>query len=90
MDGDQLIATANSFILDKLLSFFGINKDTNHEQFEKFTNSFNSDEIKKELKFLYIQPKKVIVFGMNKDQCILNPKDHRRKAILLLKTNKEE
>ena len=90
MDGDNLFATANSFILDKLISLFSINKDSNHEQFEKFTKSFEGEDIKRELKYLYMQPKKVIVFGMNKDQCVLNPKDHRKKAILLLKTNKEE
>jgi dynein heavy chain len=78
------------FIEDKLLSFFGINKNPSDEQYDKFHKSFQTDEVKKELKMLFVDPKKMLTVGINRDAIQLNPKEGRRKTILILKTNKEE
>ena len=87
---EELIPTAIEFIEDKLLSFFGINKNPSDEQYEKFHKSFETDEVKKELKMLFVDPKKMLTVGINRDAIQLNPKEGRRKTILILKTNKEE
>ena len=87
---EQLIPTAIEFIEDKLLSLFGINKNPSDEQYDKFHKSFDTDEVKKELKMLFVDPKKMLTVGINRDAIQLNPKEGRRKTILILKTNKEE
>ena len=72
---EQLIPTAIEFIEDKLLSLFGINKNPSDEQYDKFHKSFDTDEVKKELKMLFVDPKKMLTVGINRDAIQLNPKE---------------
>ena len=85
---EDLTPIANEFILTKLCSFFNLT-ESNRDQLDKFKKSFEG--LQKEIQStLYQDSKKAIVFGINKDLCVINPKDHRRKNILVLKSNKEE
>ena len=89
MSEEEIIAQALEFIEEKLASFFNLKKGD--DIYTTFDTSYKSDEIKKELKILFFQPKKTIIMGLsNKGQCILSPKDNRRKSILIIKSNKED
>ena len=89
MSEEEIIAQALEFIEEKLASFFNLKKGD--DIYTTFDTSYKSDEIKKELKILFFQPKKTVIMGLsNKGQCILSPKDNRRKSILIIKSNKED
>ena len=90
MADEHLYEEAFKYIEEKLLALFGISEKTNADQYEKFHKSFTSNDVKKEIQPLFFQSKKMVLVGTNKDQVVLNPKDNRKKSILILKTNKEE
>jgi dynein heavy chain len=86
-----LYEDAFKYIEEKLLAMYGISEKSNAEQYEKFHTSFNTSETKKEIQTLFFQSKKMLLVGItNKDLFIINPKDSRKKSVLILKTNKEE
>ena len=90
MDDEGLYEEAFKYIEEKLLAFFGISEKANLDQYQKFHNSFNTAETKKEIQTLFHQSKKMLLVSTNKDLIVLNQKDPRKKTILVLKTNKEE
>ena len=91
MADEHLYEDALKYIEEKLLAIYGISEKSNSEAHEKFHNSFNTSETKKEIQTLFFQSKKMLLVGItNKDLFIINPKDSRKKSVLILKTNKEE
>ena len=91
MDNEEsLYPDAFKYIEEKLLCFFGISEKSNHDQYEKFHNSFNTAENKKEIQTLFHQSKKMILVSTNKDLVVLNQKDTRKKTILILKPTKKK
>ena len=76
---------------NELMSQKGKQRKSNPDAYQKFHNSFNTNEIKKEIQPLFFQSKKMLLIGTNKEVVVINPKDaSRKKSILILKTNKEE
>ena len=91
MADEHLYEDAFKYIEEKLLVLFGYTEKTNPDAYQKFHNSFNTNEIKKEIQPLFFQSKKMLLIGTNKEVVVINPKDaSRKKSILILKTNKEE
>ena len=91
MADEHLYEDAFKYIEEKLLVLFGYTEKANPDAYQKFHNSFNTNEIKKEIQPLFFQSKKMLLIGTNKEQVVINPKDAgRKKSILILKTNKEE
>ena len=91
MADEHLYEDAFKYIEEKLLTLFGYTEKANPDAYQKFHNSFNTNEIKKEIQPLFFQSKKMILIGTNKEQVVINPKEaSRKKSILILKTNKEE
>lgn len=88
--GGDLFKMANTYIYEKL---FEVLMQRKTEGLDKFKQSFESEEISKELKELYNKSKKALVLGLNKDSAVIVvQKDVRyvKKAVLILKTCKDE
>ena len=48
---------------------------TNTDAYQKFHNSFNTNEIKEEIQPLFFQLKKMLLIGTIKGAVFINPKD---------------
>lgn len=67
-----------------------MNQGKNPEQYDKFLKSYQADNVKLELQTLYAKSNRMLVLGMNRDMVAINPTDHKKRSILILKTNKED
>ena len=91
MADEHLYEDAFKYIEEKLLALFNCTEKQNSDAYQKFHESFNKSETKKEIQPLFFQSKKMLLIGINKDVVVINPKDSgRKKSVLILKTNKEE
>jgi dynein heavy chain len=90
MAQNDLYKLANNHIMDKLEKIFGIKRT---EGYEKFKQTFESDEVSRELRALYSQAQKALILGLNKDNAVMvvhKETRYSKKAVLILKCNKEE
>jgi len=88
---NDLFKQANAYIYDKLSEILMQKGKTDGS--EKFKQTFDSEDIAKELRALYTQPKKALILALNKDSGIIAVgKDTRfvKKAVLILKTCKDD
>lgn len=97
INASDLIKQANQFILDKLLNIFSFRKSTStNEAYEKFKSTFETKEMSNEIELLFKYPKKALLIGAGKDNsCVVcQNKDSfrkiQRKAVLILKTSREQ
>ena len=91
MIDEHLNEDAFKYIEEKLLVLFGYTEKTNPDIYQKFHNSFNTNEINKEIQPLFFRSKKMLLIGTNKEVVVINPKvSSHKKSIFILKTNKEE
>ena len=80
-----------SNILKKSSWYYSVIQKKDPDFYLKFDNSFNKNEIKKEIQPLFFQSKKMFLIGTSKEVVVIYQKDSSlQKSILILKTNKEE
>ena len=75
MADEHLYEDAFKYIEEKLLVLFGYTEKSNPDAYQKFHNSFNTNEIKEDIQPLFFQLKKMLLIGTIKGAVFINPKD---------------